>query len=426
MSVLLVTPSWTRDGGVGAHVIASAEALAARGTQVRVLAARVAAEPQPPGITVHHAPRLLHSGLSCAERVHGTSFENLSAIHLHQLDDPPLIEHLRTAAPVLMSVHGFVACASRVHYFRPGQECQRPHGPACVPNLLLRGCAHLRDPRPLPGRYRNAATALTALHRADLAISHSSAVDRHLAINGVDRRALVPLFGTLPHPLPPSVTRAPAAQDPSREPPAEPSRRVLFAGRLVPVKGAEVLVRALAQLDAELVICGEGRSLAATRRLANRLGVAERVAFRGWLEPPALARELARAAVVAIPSLWPEPFGLVGIEALAARRPVVASATGGIPDWLHDGVNGIAVPPGHPPALATALRELLDDPARAHAMALAGERMVHERFSPERHVAALLAAYETARRNWTAARAGAPPPPVSLASDAGAPEPSRA
>ena len=53
-----------------------------------------------------------------------------------------------------------------------------------------------------------------------------------------------------------------------------------------------------------------------------------------------------------MPSLWPEPFGLVGIEALAAGRPVVASATGGIGDWLEDGVGGLMVPPGDPGALA--------------------------------------------------------------------------
>ena len=59
------------------------------------------------------------------------------------------------------------------------------------------------------------------------------------------------------------------------------------------------------------------------RRLARRLRVDERVRFRGWLAPEELAREFADASVVVIPSLWPEPFGLVGIEGFAAGRPAV-------------------------------------------------------------------------------------------------------
>ena len=107
-----------------------------------------------------------------------------------------------------------------------------------------------------------------------------------------------------------------------------------------------------------------------------------------------------------VPSIWPEPFGLVGIEALAAGRPVVASATGGIVDWLQDGVNGLAVAPGSPRALASALNELLADPARQQTMGAAGKRMVAERFTPERHVSALLQAYATARATWRERRSG--------------------
>jgi glycosyltransferase involved in cell wall biosynthesis len=408
MSVLLLTPSWTRDGGVGAHVIASAGALAAHGLDVHVLAARIDARETIPGVTLHHAPVLFDRDLPARERVGAPPPDGVSVVHMHQFDDPPVTAYLQRQAPVLVSAHAFVACTSRVHYFRPGEECTRPHGRGCVPNLLLRGCAHVRDPRPLPASYRRSTRALQSLLSADLAIAHSSAVDRHLAINGVRRRAMVPLFSTLP-----------AVRGSGHE----SRRRVLFAGRVVRPKGAQVLVRAAREVDGELVICGTGMQLEATRRLARRLGVQDRVCFRGWLGERELARELAEASVVAMPSLWPEPFGLVGIEAFAAGRPVVASATGGIPDWLQDGVNGVAVPAGDVQALAVALTELLADPARQQAMGAAGERMAAERFTAERHVAALLHAYETARAHWTAARTHASSP--RAAGGAPAPEPSR-
>ena len=75
---------------------------------------------------------------------------------------------------------------------------------------------------------------------------------------------------------------------------------------------------------------------------------------------------------MAVPSLWPEPFGLIGIEAFGCGRPVVASDTGGVREWLEPGVNGLAVAPGRPRALAAALSELLADPVRQARMGAAG------------------------------------------------------
>jgi glycosyltransferase involved in cell wall biosynthesis len=256
--------------------------------------------------------------------------------------------------------------------------------------MVVRGCMHTRDPREAPAMYASAGRRLDALRRADLAVAYSSAVDRHLARNGVTRRALVPLFTTM-------VARAGDGH--------ANRRRVVFAGRLVRPKGAHVLIRAARDLDVELVVCGEGREAPALRALARRLGIESRVAFRGWLDAQDLAGELADASVVAIPSLWPEPFGLVGIEALAAGRPVVASATGGVSDWLQDGVSGLLVRPGDARALARALGELLSDPERQRAMGAAGRSAVAERFSRERHVATLAESYRAACSTWRATRA---------------------
>ena len=212
-------------------------------------------------------------------------------------------------------------------------------------------------------------------------------MDRHLANNGLTRRTVIPLFSTM-------APRVGSGH--------EDRRRVVFAGRLASPKGTDVLVRAARDVEGEFVICGDGWQLQALKRMARRLGVEQRVSFRGWLGAEDLAEELAQASVVVVPSLWPEPFGLVGIEALAAGRPVVASATGGIPDWLEDGVNGLLVPPGDAPALARALDELLADPERQRTMGAAGRDLVARRFTPASHVEALVDAYRVAREHWQA------------------------
>lgn len=380
-SVLLVTRRWTRDGGVSTHVQASAEILARHGIDVRVLCARVESDESIPGVTIYRSPELFDGDVPVAARIgEGLAFAP-EIVHFHQVDLPELVQAARQRAATIVSAHVYTACSAGVYYFRPGHECTRGHGPGCIPNLALRGCAHLRDPRPLPARYRRAGRQLEALMSADLVVSYSSAVDRHLAANRLERRRMVPYTTTI------------AAQEGSGH---ETRRRVVYAGRVVREKGVDVLIRAAREIEAEFVICGDGMGLEAMRKLARRCHVERRVEFKGWLAPDELSREVANASVVAIPSLWPEPFGMVGIEALAAGRPVVASATGGIEDWLEDGVSGLCVKPGDVHALAQALNELLSDPERQHAMGMAGRRTVSERFSAGRHLDAILEAYQTA------------------------------
>jgi glycosyltransferase involved in cell wall biosynthesis len=392
-TVLMVTPTLTRDGGVAAHVRASAAALAAQGVAVSVVATNIEQADGLEQVTLHRCARLRDPTAPLQERVGDTLSPPPDVIHLHHVDDPGLTLALRAFAPVLVSAHVYTACPSGAHYFRPGEECTRAHGPGCVPNLLLRGCAHTRYPKTLPRKYAEAGRGRAALAACDLAVSYSSAVDRHLADNGISHRAIVPYFPTM------------AARPRS---PQAPTRRVVFAGRMVRTKGVEVLLRAARDVEVELVLCGDGRELAAMRALAERLGIAARTHFRGWMGAEELAQELADASIVAVPSLWPEPFGIVGIEAFAAGRPAIASDTGGIPDWLEHGVNGLAVPAGDVGALSGALSALLEDPQRQQAMGLAGRATVAAQFSGERHVEALRSAYAQARERWAAGRGELP------------------
>jgi glycosyltransferase involved in cell wall biosynthesis len=389
-SVLFVTPRWARDGGVGAHVVASAKALASRGVHVQVLTQRIEADADTDGVTLCQSEELFNSHMSMQQRLGQALSCEPDVIHLHQVDEPEIARALHESAPLVISAHGYTACTSGVYYFRPGEECVRGHGPGCIPNLAFRGCAHTHYPKTLPVKYRSATRGLAALRVAELAVSYSSSVDRHLAANGIARRIVVPYF--------PTMAPRPAAE-------GDAGRRVVFAGRIVRPKGVDVLIRAARDVDAEFVICGDGRQLEDMRGLADELGVKERVCFRGWLDAEVLAEELAKASIVVVPSLWPEPFGLVGIEALAAGRPAVASSTGGIVDWLEDGVSGLCVPPGDAARLADALNELLDDPERRRAMGAAGKRAVAARFSTETHLQALLEGYSAARSTWRTAHA---------------------
>jgi glycosyltransferase involved in cell wall biosynthesis len=173
----------------------------------------------------------------------------------------------------------------------------------------------------------------------------------------------------------------------------------VFSGRIVTQKGIDVLLRAVAGRDDVTVhICGDGWGMSRVQGLAERLGVDEHVRFEGWQSTFALARFYEMSDFVVVPSVWPEPFGLVGIEALSHGRPVIASRTGGIPEWLSDRRTGLLVPPGDVEALSEAITWMLNHPEEAQEMGRAGVEDVATRYSASAFLAATTSAYEAAVR----------------------------
>jgi glycosyltransferase involved in cell wall biosynthesis len=180
--------------------------------------------------------------------------------------------------------------------------------------------------------------------------------------------------------------------DPSAAPPRRARHRLLACGRLVPRKGYDLAVRALAELpDTELLVAGgpaaelidDDPEAQRLRRLALRTGVADRVRMLGAVDPAAMPALMRSADLVLCTPVY-EPFGIVPLEAMACGVPVVATDVGGHRDTVTEGVTGRRVTPGDPAAVAAAARELLArDDLRARFGA-AGRRQVLERFTWQR------------------------------------------
>ena len=156
-------------------------------------------------------------------------------------------------------------------------------------------------------------------------------------------------------------------------PAAQPLMRALLVfGRLSTEKGVACLLVAFSILLASepewrLVVAGDGPERAGLERLARHLGISDHVEFTGWLDQASLLERLRECLLVAVPSIWDEPFGLVAAEAHAAARAVLATRTGALPEIVQDGETGWLVPPGDPLALASVLRSVAEDPAIAVA-----------------------------------------------------------
>jgi glycosyltransferase involved in cell wall biosynthesis len=165
----------------------------------------------------------------------------------------------------------------------------------------------------------------------------------------------------------------------------------MFLGRMTKLKGGDVLIRAVAEaaqregVRIQLTMAGDGPQRAAWELLARELGVACR--FTGWVDEEGREELLGEASLLAVPSVWPEPFGLVGLEAARAGVPAVAFDVGGIREWLKDGVNGLladASPPDHR-SLAAALVKALSSPEGLGRMAAAARRVASE-MSLQKHL----------------------------------------
>ena len=183
----------------------------------------------------------------------------------------------------------------------------------------------------------------------------------------------------------------------SEPPPLPGAPRLAIVGRLIPIKGHDVLLRAVARARERLPgltleIAGDGELEQELRATAIRLGLGDAVTFLGRVAP--VDPVLERAEVVVVPSFG-EGFGMVALEAMERGRPVIASDVGGLPEIVDEGRTGLLVPPGDVEALARAIAELAD-PARAASMGEAGRARALAEFSQDRCTERIAALYETA------------------------------
>lgn len=172
--------------------------------------------------------------------------------------------------------------------------------------------------------------------------------------------------------------------------------RLVYAGRLAPEKGVDVLLEAMAliadrpwQLD--IIGCGLPRDEVALEKQAAALGIADRVNFRG--HRPDVFAELAGADIAVLPSRVPEACLLTVQEAYACGVPVVTTDNGAQPETVDDGVTGLLVEPESPRSLADAIARLLDDQALRRSMGEAGRRKFTEELSYAKFYESIMTVY---------------------------------
>ncbi len=330
--------------------------------------------PDPPG-----------GGWSIAEAGRAPSIEALrrwrpDVIYAHGLDSPELERHAYLIAPTVFFAHGYAGTCingAKTTWFPVAKPCDRRFGPACLAHYFPRRCGGL-NPLTMVQQYRLQSQRLAAIRKCAAVVTHSEHVRNGYIRNGIpaDRVFSFPFY--VAESVPEELQARPLTACPT----------LLFLGRMEALKGGRLLLDALPRVRAALgrplrvVFAGDGRERTQWEERAAALHAADAelaIEFTGWVDSDGRAALFKQSDLLVVPSVWPEPFGQVGVEAGSHGVPAAAFAVGGTPNWLTDGVNGLLAP-GDPPTavgLAGSIVGCLADPAfhqrlRTEAVRLAG------------------------------------------------------
>ena len=347
-------------GGIEHAVATLSEGLAARGHQVRVVAAQGLAERDRP-------------------------------YKLRQTADPPAVQ--RAAAVDVRRIHTF------------GIWWSQPVAPGYVPASWWRAdVIHVHHPHPLADaavlfgagrRGLRRAPAVVVTHHAEVRRQRLAAPFYQPLVRGVLRRARGVVVATRSHlriatelkrshdkchVIPYGIDPRPFHREDAirsgvewRERWGHPQRVVMAVGRLVWYKGLDFLLKANVALDTHVVIVGHGPERQALDDVATRLGIRERVHFTGYVPSAALPGLYQASDVVVLASVdRAEMFGITLLEGMASGKPIVTTQLDtGVSEVNVPGETGLEVPPGNASALADAIQTLVENPSRAREM---GER----------------------------------------------------
>ncbi len=324
-------------------------------------------------------------------------------IFIHAIEDLALEEELIRISPSVMFVHVFRGtCISgdKTRKFPIIAPCSKPFGPGCLVQYFPRRCGGL-NPLTMLNRYQTESRRLKALHKYTKVICASSYMTEELLRHGVAAETVNLFVPREPH--------ADLLASPQAIPgPGEPWK-LAFVGRMELLKGCHILIEALSLMDRqpqtiEITFVGDGREMSRLRSLAERLLCARGIKFRftGWLGRKDVSSILSTVHLLVFPSIWPEPFGLSGIEAGIHSVPAVAFDVGGVGDWLVDGINGCLAAKGalNARSLAEAINRAIQSPPY-YLQLRSGAKSRAESFSRDSHADRILKLLQEASETIT-------------------------
>ena len=374
MRLLFVHERFGAYGGAEANVLLTASELKRRGHAVALLHGTPTGKDERAWAEVFTERYACSAAPGRAPLAQALAEVRPDAIFLHKLADLPLLTALADCGvPVVRMVHDHDLYCLRGYKYHPlsRRVCTRAASSYCV---FPCGGTIARDRgATLPFKwvsYSGKQRELALNRRFARLVAATGFMKEELRRNGF-ADAQVEIHAPVPRP----------AED-NFQPTFGDRNRLVYAGQIIRGKGVDVLLEALSRVRVpfECLILGDGHHRAACERIAARLGLSGRVTFAGFVSQAQIATCYREASVAVMSSLWPEPFGATGLEAMRCGLPVVAFDAGGIREWLIDGWNGFLVPWMDRARYAQGVEDLLRDKALARRMGAQGRQWAGERF----------------------------------------------
>lgn len=313
-------------------------------------------------------------------------------LYVHGMVDPENEATLQAVAPAVFYAHNYhgTCITGAKTRSRPSVEpCDRRFGYGCLAQFYPRRCGG-RSPLTMWSNFRVQARRLELLAGYRAVLCASEHMRHEYLRHGLEEERV----HLVPYPIR-AVTQdgsggaAPAVRA------AGDAWQILCAGRLERQKGVAMLLQALPRVRAQLgvplrvVIAGDGAERAGLQAAAFELAARDpdlAIHFVGWVDGATLHQLTRQSDLLAVPSLWPEPFGMIGLEAGQLGVPTAAFDVGGIGDWLRHGVNGMLAPgsPATAEGFASAIVGCLDPVA--HPALAEGARAAARRFTMDAHL----------------------------------------
>ncbi len=316
----------------------------------------------------------------------------IDIIHLHSISDPQIVRFCATMKPLVRSMH-------EPRMFCPGQGkfwhktetiCNKPFGTHCLVRAYTQNCCN-RQPRRLIKAYKNTSFEIregSRLYYKVIAMSDFMKQEAILAGFPANKIEVNPYFTPEQNDVDSDMI------SPSGE------KRLFFAGRLSRVKGVHFMLDAVIPLLEQddnlfLDIVGDGMDAQSYKNKVPAT-LKKQVVFHGWKSPEQVAEIMAKSYLVLFPSIYPEAFGIVGIEAMMKAKPVVGFDVGGVSSWLENEETGILVKVKDVTGFQNAVQSLLQDSEQYHEMASQARKSAYRKFIPMVHIKKLLSTYKGA------------------------------
>ena len=313
----------------------------------------------------------------------------IDIINIHNIFNPSIIKFCLSVLPVVKSVHSPVmVCPGKDKFWRYSEKpCNIKYGLHCFKHIYTEGCANRSPKRVIKAwNYVNFETG-EAAGRYQRIVVMSDYIRKGMLECGIPESQIVcnPYF-------------TPEINDPDIAVFSSEIKRILFIGRLISSKGPHIMLKSLARLlnkrnDLILDVIGDGKMKESLKSMANNLGLNHKVVFHGWMDKAGVDLALRKSYLILFPSIYPEAFGIVGIESMMHGKPIVGFDVGGVGTWLKDGVNGYLIPVGDGDKMSERTEMLLSDPSIYEKMCINARRMALERYIPEVHINKLIGIY---------------------------------